>query len=119
MSFRFQKFQVYKDAKDFVKVVFESTTRFPSSYQHDLGRQIRNAAISIVLNLAEGSDRGSDKEFNRFIMMSLGSLNEVVAGFDIACDNHLITRQELEGIINKAENLAKQFGGFSKTLKSN
>ncbi len=112
MSFRFQKFKIYSDAKIFVKLVFQLTVNFPNTFQHDLGRQIRNAVISVVLNLAEGSDRGSDKEFNRFIMTSLGSLNEVVAGFDIALENNLINSSEYKKVL-----IINSSRKFSQTIR--
>lgn len=82
-TFRFQKFPVYKDIKDFIRNIFVSTSKFPKEYQYDLSLQIRRAAISILLNIAEGSGRGSDKEFNRFITIAMASINEVIAGLDI------------------------------------
>ena len=67
MYFRFQKFPVYEDIKIFVKLIFALTEKFPQSFKYDLGSQIRRASLSIMLNLAEGSGRNSDKDFNRFV----------------------------------------------------
>jgi len=79
---------------------------------------MRKAAISILLNLAEGSGRNSDKDFNRFLIIAIGSIDEVVAGLDIAIDNRLIIRDDYLQIIKKAESIKKQLGGFSKKLKT-
>ena len=87
-------------------------------YQYDLGSQIRRAAISILLNLAEGSGRGSDKDFNRFILISIGSLHEVVAGLDIALDSSLVSKGDYQNIYNQSEDIKNQLGGLSKKLKS-
>lgn len=79
--------------------------------------QLRRASLSIVLNIAEGCDRGTDKDFNRFLMNALGSLNEVVAGLDIAFENKYIPKEMYSNFLAKAESLSKQIGGFSKKLK--
>ncbi len=118
MSFRFQKFPVYKDIKIFIQEIFTLTFKFPTLYQYDLGSQMRKAAISILLNLAEGSGRNSDKDFNRFISISIGSLYEVIAGLDVALDNKLISDEIYQEFYKKAEIIKNQLGGLSKTLKS-
>lgn len=69
------------------------------------------------MNIAEGSDRGSDKDFSRFLDISLGSLNEVIAGLDIALEENTIGKFEFNNIINKSESLAKQLGAFKNALK--
>lgn len=70
----------------------------------------------MIMNIAEGSDRGSDKDFNRFLDISLGSLNEVIAGLDIALDQKLITIGQFNEILVNSESLAKQLGTFKKAL---
>jgi len=117
MRFRFQNFPVYNDIRKFIKDIFSITSKFPTKYQYDLGSQIRRAIISILLNLAEGSGRDSDKDFNRFILIGLGSIYEVVAGLDIALDNELISKEEYQKLYEKAESIKKQLGGLSKTLR--
>ena len=116
-EFRFQKFQVYKETREFIKDIFEISSKFPLKYQYDLGSQIRRAAISILLNLAEGSGRGSDKDFNRFILIAIGSIYEIIAGLEIALDNKLIRKEDYQELYEKAKNIKKQLGGLSKKLK--
>ena len=69
------------------------------------------------MNIAERSDRGSDKDFNRFLDISLGSLNEAVAGLDIALSFSTISQNQFGDILLLSEQLAKQLGGFKKYLK--
>lgn len=86
--FRFRQFQVYIDARKFDKELKDfSKRKFPKSEQFCLLSQLWRALDSIVLNIAEGSDRGTDKDFAHFLNVALTSLNEVVACLDVALDN--------------------------------
>jgi len=116
VAFRFREFQVYKDAKEFNRSIISATGPLKGTVGHELQSQIRRASISIVLNIAEGSDKGSDKDFNRHLRLALGSLNEVVAGLDIAHDSGMLSESVFSKSIKAAEELALQLGGFSKHL---
>jgi len=72
----------------------------------------------MLLNLAEGSGRGSDNDFNRFLMIAIASTDEVIAGLDIALDNKFITNDDYQKFYLKAESIKNQLGGLSKKLKS-
>jgi four helix bundle protein len=118
MSFRFRKFKVYDDAQDWLKIIFQLTLGLKRAKMFELSNQIDRAGISVILNIAEGSDRGSDRELNRFLDISLGSLNEVIAGLDIARRSKFISDAEFDGALVESEKLAKQLGGFKRYLKS-
>lgn len=116
-KFRFRKFQVYKDALIFQKEVKDlSRKKFPKEEQFCLTSQLWRALDSIVLNIAEGSDRGTDKDFAHFLNTSHTSLNEVVACLDLALNNAYIRNGEHEEYLIKAENLANQLTAFRKKL---
>lgn len=93
------------------------TKTFPREYW-ELGDQIRRSSLSVCLNIAEGSGKSSDKDFNRYLGNSLGSINEVVAGIDICQSEGLITQETFDKYLLQAEVITKQLGGFSKKLKS-
>ena len=69
--------EVYKNSLDLVLMVYEITKALPSSENYGLTSQMRRAAVSIPSNIAEGSSRGSTKDFIRFINISTGSLSEL------------------------------------------
>ena len=115
-KFRFLNFQVYQDAKKFYHDVVVATANFSRPYW-ELGDQMRRSALSVMLNLAEGSAKKSDKDFNRFIKISLGSINECVAGVDIAYTEKLFSKVLYDKLIQDAAEIASQLGGFSTSLK--
>jgi len=118
MLFRFREFPVYKKAKEFRKIVKNLIKKFPASERFILIDQINRAALSICLNIAEGSNRATDKDKAHFLNQALTSLEEVIAGFDLALDDGYIAQEEMNQIISMAEDVGKQLIGFSKVLRS-
>ncbi len=84
MKFRFKKFRVYQDAKDYCKFCRDIVEKYFANRDKGLANQIQRALNSIVLNIAEGSADNSDIEFARFLGISIRSVYETVAGFDLA-----------------------------------
>ena len=72
----------------------------------------------MILNIVEGSAKNSDKDFNRYIAISLGSLNESMASCEVALVEKLISQSQFAQTENMADNLVKQLGSFSKRLKN-
>ena len=117
MLFRFREFQVYKDAQVFRSGIYKLTQKFPKDEVFGLTAQTRRATNSVILNIAEGSNRESDLDFKRFLNTSLTSLEEVVACLDIALDEGYITGEEHSEKLKAAEILGKQLLGFIKKLR--
>lgn len=92
------------------------TSGFPRIYW-ELGDQMRRSCLSVILNLAEGSVKKSDKEFNRFIKISLGSINELVACLDVSLEAKLINERKFNDLKSRSLEIANQLGGFSKFLR--
>jgi len=117
MAFRFRKFSVYQDAKALHKEVITVVNDFPRNYLY-LADQIRRSSLSVVLNIAEGSSKQSDKDFNRYLTISLGSVDETIASLEIALDLKLIPSNSFSLFEDKYLSICRQLGGLSKKLKS-
>ena len=117
MKFRFKNFKVYQDSKRFCKSCRDIVKKNIKSKDKDLASQIERALNSIVLNIAEGSADNSDVEFARFLGISIRSVYEVVAGFDLALLYGMILAEENEKIESDAQELVKQLSGFRNSLK--
>ncbi|MEK7170969.1 MAG: four helix bundle protein [Patescibacteria group bacterium] len=111
---RFLDFRVYVQAKALHEQVFVLTSKLPPKYYY-LVDQIRRAALSVALNIAEGSAKDSDKDFNRFIQISLGSAYEVVAVLDILAS---LTATDQSQLIDSYCQLRNQLGALTKKLKN-
>ena len=114
-TFRFVDFPVYANAKALYREISKSTEDLKD---FALKSQIRRAALSIILNIAEGSAKSSDKEFARFLEISIGSANEVFACLDVMQDNGSISHDDFSRVSRMCEEITKQLGGFIKKLKN-
>jgi len=116
MLFRFREFPVYKRAKEFRKLVKKLLSKIPKS-EFNLRDQIDRATLSICLNIAEGSNRQSDKDKAHFLNQALTSLEEVISGFDLAFEDDYINKEELNELLLIGEDIGKQLIGFARSLQ--
>jgi four helix bundle protein len=116
MSFRFEKLHIWQDARVFVGDIYKITLKFPKEEKFGLIDQIRRAAVSITLNIAEGSDRKSDLEFRRFLRMAITSLAEVVTGLYLALDQNYLNKKEFDVIYEKANKLAARINATINSI---
>jgi len=115
-TFRFLDFSVYIRARALYKEVLRVTELMRDFALKD---QARRAALSIILNIAEGSAKKSDREFSRFLQIALGSVNELYACLDAMKENKLVSESNFRRLEIECEEIAKQLGGFSKKLRVN
>ena len=118
MKFRFKNFRVYQDAKEYCKFCPDIVNEYSANLDKDLENQIEGALNSIVLNVAEGSSDNSDVEFARFLGISIRSVYETVAAFDLAALYKYIDQDVYEDIEERAQILVKQLASFRNTLKT-
>ncbi len=79
MGFKFEKLIVWQKAVDLSDVVNQVCKEFPKDELYVLTSQIKRAADSVSLNIAEGSTGQTNPEFNRFLGIALRSAIEVVS----------------------------------------
>ncbi|MEQ8672998.1 MAG: four helix bundle protein [Aggregatilineales bacterium] len=72
----FKQLLVWQKSHQLILEVYQKTRAFPQSEQYGLTSQLRRACASIPTNIAEGSGRKSNQDFNRFLQISFGSAKE-------------------------------------------
>ena len=115
---QFKDLEVFQLSRSLVKDVYVLTEQFPETEQYGLTSQIRRAALSIVANIAEGSGRRSDKDFVRFLRISIGSLHEVEALAIVAVDLELLGEPDLAMIEPKIGQLRVKLHNLTRSLTS-
>ena len=99
---------VYQEGYKLVLDMYKITKTYPKEEQYEIVSQIRRAAYSIPLNIAEGWGRKSKLEFKRFLKMSLGSCNELQVLIRLSRDLGYIKEKEYIEEKEKVEKIGKQ-----------
>ncbi|MBI1974530.1 MAG: four helix bundle protein [Candidatus Zambryskibacteria bacterium] len=115
-QFRFREWPVYKDAQKLFSLLLEVVRKMPREYRFELGSQLLRSGSSVILNIAEGSGKQSEKELNRFIETALGSAYETLANIDILKNNKLIKNDDFTSAQQVITGICNQLGAFKKKL---
>jgi four helix bundle protein len=116
MAFRFEGLEIYELAIVLARMVYEISARFPREEMFGLTANLRRAATSVALNIAEGSGRGTKREFARFIDVAAGSLFETVAALRLAEQLGFVKPDTLSDVRARAETLSRKLSSFKRSL---
>jgi four helix bundle protein len=114
----FRNYQIWQESIKFVSEIYTITKQFPSHERHGLSNQLNRAAVSIASNIAEGSARESEKEFNHFLYISMGSAFEVETQLTIASNLGYISQQNLNVILGKIHIIEKKINELISVIKA-
>ena len=116
---RFTDIESWKEARDLVRKIYTTTSRGGFSKDYGLKDQIQRASVSIMSNIAEGFDSGSNKMFANFLNYSYRSASEVESLLYVANDLKYINKEEFDNLTKQVSKIKKLTGGFIKYLKNN
>jgi len=117
MPFKFEKLIVWQKAVDLSDIVNQLAKQFPKDELYILTSQIKRAADSVSLNIAEGSTGQSNPEFNRFLGIALRSDIEVVGCIFLAKRRGYMNEQSFELIYKRCEEILVMINSLTNTLK--
>jgi four helix bundle protein len=115
--YRFEKLEVWQKAMDFCKIVYGTSKSFPKSEIYGLTSQLRRAATSIPLNIAEGSACGTQKEFVQFLTIALRSHYETVTIIKLAFSLEFLNKPDYEFLELKLAEIGRLLQGLINSLK--
>jgi four helix bundle protein len=118
MAFKFEKLLVWQKAVDLSELVDQVSKKFPKEELYILTSQVKRAADSIALNIAEGSTGQSNAEFNRFLGIALRSNIEVVSCIYLAKRRNIISEEDFNKIYSNCEEILVMINGLRKALKN-
>jgi four helix bundle protein len=114
----FEDLPIWQKARIQSKYVFEITLTEPFCYDYKLRDQIRASSGSVMDNIAEGYERGGNKEFIQFLYIAKGSCGETRSQSYRAFDYNYISQQTLDQLIQKTIELSSEISNFIKYLKN-
>jgi len=118
MSFKkFEDLPIWQEGRIFSQKIYKATSK--SEFRDfSLRDQMRRCAISFLSNIAEGFERGSNKEFIQFLYIAKGSLGELRCQVYLAYDNRFIDEEEFFILIKDCLDLSTKISNFIRYLRN-
>jgi len=113
---RFEDIEAWRKARELTKEIYALTNDGPFARDFGLRDQIRRAVVSIMSNIAEGFERGSNKEFIRFLYIVKGSAGEVRAQLYVALDQAYINQETFNQLNKNVVETSRMVSGLISYL---
>jgi len=114
----FKNLKVWQKGFDIATKSFSLVSAFPKEERFGLSSQITRCAVSIPSNIAEGSSRSSEKDYTRFLEISLGSAFEMETQLLIADAINYGVKEDRDALLKDLDEEQKMLIGFIKKIKS-
>ncbi len=114
----FREMIIWKEGINLATEIYRITKLFPKEEEYGLKSQIRRAAVSIPSNISEGCSRSSEKEFKRFLEISLGSSFEVETDVILAERLQMIPARELKILLGALQLEQKRINSLVTKIKN-
>jgi len=115
--FNFEKLELYQRSLEFINNMYVITKKLPIDERFGLSSQLRRAAMSISLNLAEGFSNFYKKDKNRFFRIAKGSVYECIPGLTISLKQKYINQEEFEKMYQECYELSRRISGLIKYIE--
>ncbi|RPI74691.1 MAG: four helix bundle protein [Desulfobacteraceae bacterium] len=115
---KFEEMEVWQNARTLVPLIYALCKE--ESFMRDFGLrdQIQRASVSIMSNIAEGFERGTNKEMIQFLFIAKASAGEVRSQLYVALDLGYIKKETFEKLNGDLLSISRQISGFIQYLRS-
>ncbi len=117
MARNYKKLNIYHLAYAFTLRIYKATEKFPKLEHKNISLQLRRAAVSVPLNIAEGSSRKSHREFLQFLVYSFGSAKEIEVLLNLSKDLEYINKRLFEELFEDLNKLMAKLFLFMRDLE--
>jgi len=117
LRIKYQDLDFYKRSREFVKLIYLITKKFPKDEMFGLTSQIRRASVSIPNNIAEGSGRNTTNDLKRFLTMSCGSAKEVENLIEISKDLCYISEDQYQRLKKDMDAIIGPLVNYIKSME--
>jgi four helix bundle protein len=114
---RLEDLRVFQHARALTKRIYEVSRDGQFSRDYPLRDQIRRAAVSVMANIAEGYERGSNTELVQFLYIAKGSCGELRAHLVVALDQEYVRSEQYESVLELCLQTSGMLSRFIDYLK--
>ena len=114
---KFEDIIAWQKARVLTKEIYKCTQMGGFARDYGLKDQIQRASVSTMANVAEGFERGGDKEFTQFLSTSKGSCGEVKSHLYVALDQGYLTSASFDQLYGQASEVSRLLSGFMTYLR--
>jgi four helix bundle protein len=109
---------VWQKAMILAESIYRLTNPLPRREVFGLSAQIRRSAVSIPSNIAEGSGRGSDRDFTRFLRIAFGSACELKTQLQLVGSLGMAPREAVAEAVADSEEIRRMLGALIRRLQA-
>ncbi len=114
---KFEDILAWQKGRELTRLVYRVSCRSDFARDFGLKDQIRHAAVSITSNIAEGFERGGNREFIQFLSHAKGSCGEVRSQAYVALDEKYTSKEEFDDLYQRCIEISRLLDGFISYLQ--
>ncbi len=114
----YRELRVWHAAYRLTLEVYRITSGFPSAEKYGMVSQVRRAATSVTVNIAEGCGRSNDGDLRRFVQIARGSLQEVICELELSRDLGYLASTAVEPLLDDANEVGRMLTGLLRSEKA-
>jgi four helix bundle protein len=114
---KFEDLTCWQKARELDRLVYKISRNGNFGKDFGLRDQIRRASVSVMSNIAEGFERGGDKEFVQYLSNAKGSSGEVRCQLYAALDESYLNDAEFQELYQRSEEVSRMISGFMTYLQ--
>jgi len=103
----YHQLDIWNRAMDYAIAIYEFAASLPEAEKYNLASQLRRAATSVPLNIAEGCGTASNTEFDRFLSYAYRSLKEVVTGLELSQRLYPLLQERTASLIDEGNQISR------------
>lgn len=115
---RFEDIQAWQTARELTRQIYAASKTGEFAHDFGLRDQIQRASVSAMANIAEGFERGGDRELLQFLSQAKGSCGEVRSHLYVALDQHYLPEVQFNELYSQATNASRLISGFMSYLRT-
>ena len=114
----FRNLKVWQKAHELTLAIYAATVIMPADERFGLTSQVRRSAVSIASNIVEGSSRGTDADFARFVQIAIGSASELEYQLLLARDLGFIDLAVHDGLAGRVIEVRRMLIAMGQRIRS-